>query len=161
VATEQTDEGDYQLAVRAAQELTGANKARLVDYLTTSLDDDDEGDDEGDDDISPSFTAQDAARLAALEAEFEAAGGRGVELAEEIDALRRKRSPETFVVEILSDDVKVGEVTITFDGDPIDQDLAEQQNGPEMQVAAAVFESLSLRVGDATITQAKIDDWWA
>lgn len=40
----------------------------------------------------PEFTDDDAERLALLETAFDAAGGRGVEVAEELDALRTKRN---------------------------------------------------------------------
>lgn len=48
-----------------------------------------------DEDTEPEgLTPEEEAELADLEAEFEEAGGRGVELAERIDALRRKRDGE-------------------------------------------------------------------
>jgi hypothetical protein len=43
---------------------------------------------------------EEAARLSAAEAEFEAQGGRGVELADEIDGLRARRDQEVHEVEI-------------------------------------------------------------
>src|ERR1039457_2396108 len=43
-----------------------------------------------------STTGQERTELAELEAEFEAAGGRGVDLAERIDALRLKLYPEQY-----------------------------------------------------------------
>lgn len=60
----------------------------LTEVLGEYMGEEGEGEDEGE------FTGEDAEELARLEVIFEEAGGRGVELAEEIDRLRRKRDGE-------------------------------------------------------------------
>lgn len=59
-----------------------------------------------------SFTGDDAARLALIEAEFAAAGGRGVDLAEEIDALHAKQDGQDEVELRLSNASPLCSVTI-------------------------------------------------
>lgn len=96
------------------------------------------------------LTPEEQHRLDAAEAEFDAAGGRGVELAEEIDALRRKRDGEA-VTEIRGKIVLADGSTSEF---AISEDYGWQQWGavPErLGLSVPVVEALVAGLQDAEI----------